>query len=268
MILGSSILAKATSNTSTMPSGRKLRTLLKTVWASYIGASTWNAIMTRGLSTFPCQATSWNNSLVMLTLHLTDHSIAPSCSIPSRTARILKHLRILMTILSLTMLVRNASNKLLVVSFTMHGLLIQQYSWHYPTLPLNKPLLLRTPRSKLTNSLTTCGFNLMQKSATVPPIWFSTFIPMPRISLHLVHAAAPVAISSLVAYPSTATQSSSTAQSTLLAPSSSSLPHPLPKLIRCPLPQCLRSQRSLPNFWQIWASSTSNTHPHQQHHYC
>jgi hypothetical protein len=68
-----------------------------------------------------------------------------------------------MTVLSLTTLVRNASNKLPVVSCTMHGPSIQQYSWHYLTLPLNKPLLVRTPRSKSANSLTTCGLVLMQR---------------------------------------------------------------------------------------------------------
>jgi hypothetical protein len=56
--------------------------------------------------------------------NLTDHSIAPSCPIPSRMARILKHLCLLMTVLSLTIPVSNASNKLSVVSCTMHGPLI------------------------------------------------------------------------------------------------------------------------------------------------
>ncbi len=55
-------------------------------------------------------------------------------------------------------------------------------------------------------------------------------IPMPCISPHLPHAAILVAISSLVAYPLMAIRSNSTAQSILLAPSSSLLLHPLPKL--------------------------------------
>jgi hypothetical protein len=104
----------------------------------------------------------------MLTLHLTDHSIVPSCPIPSCMARLRKHLCPLMIVLSLTTPVRNKSNKVSVVSCTMHGLLIQQYSWHYPTSPLNKPLLLRTPRSELTNSFTTCGLIPIQRSATAP----------------------------------------------------------------------------------------------------
>jgi hypothetical protein len=71
----------------------------------------------------------------MPTPQLIDHSIAPSHPIPSRMARILKHQCLLMTVTSLTTLVRNAPNKLLVVSCTMCGPLIQQYSWQYPTLP-------------------------------------------------------------------------------------------------------------------------------------
>jgi hypothetical protein len=39
IILGSNILAKAISNTSTTPSGKKLTVLLKTVLANYIVAS-------------------------------------------------------------------------------------------------------------------------------------------------------------------------------------------------------------------------------------
>jgi hypothetical protein len=63
-------------------------------------------------------------------------------------AKILRHLLLPMTVLSLMRPVRNTSNKLLVVSCSMQGPSIQQYSWHYPTLPLNKLLSLRTPGSE------------------------------------------------------------------------------------------------------------------------
>jgi hypothetical protein len=92
------------------PSGNKTKTLLKTMWASYIVASTSNGIMTMDTLTFPCPNTSSNNSLVMLTPYLTDHSIAPSCTTPLRMAKILKHLCLLMTVLSLMTPVRIAEN--------------------------------------------------------------------------------------------------------------------------------------------------------------
>ncbi len=114
--------------------------------------STWNGNTKMDTSTFPCPNTSWNKSLVMPTSHLTNHSNVPSCPTPSHMEKTIKYLRLPMTVLSLMMPVRKTSNKLLVVTFTMQGPLIWQYSWHYRTSPLNKPLPLRTPRNKTNNS--------------------------------------------------------------------------------------------------------------------
>ncbi len=55
-------------------------------------------------------------------------------------------------------------------SFLYYARAVDLTILHYPTSPLNKPLLLRTPISESTNSLTTWGLIPMQRSATAPPI--------------------------------------------------------------------------------------------------
>ncbi len=47
---------------------------------------------------------------------------------------------------------------------------IGSFVYYARPLPLNKPIQLRTPGSKSTNSLTICGLIPMQRSATAPPI--------------------------------------------------------------------------------------------------